>query len=305
MPLDERTIWLDGDVTPMAAASTPLLSQSLQRGTLVFDVYGVYHQGTAVYGLGAREHTERFLLSADLMGMTLPYDVDTLLAAAAALVAENPGVDSVRLNAWWRDPSLDVIPVPGQPAVAIATYAVSDVHPGGGGPAVQPEPARLTMPGVRKAPPDVIPVQAKVAAAYAHASVAKVRARAAGFHDVLLLAEHGDIAESGTMSFFLVVDGVLRSPDLDEVLDGITRRVVLDAAAHEGIPVKVGPMPKELVADAEEAFLASTTRNVWPVASIDDRTFDPPGPVTARLIERVLQVVGGTDPLSPRWLQPL
>ena len=305
MDIHDRTIWMDGHLRPMAAAATPLLAQSLQRGSLVFDVYSVHHHEGRPYGLGAHEHTERFLLGCELMGLPTPYDAPTLLAAAADLVRRNPGVDSVRLNAWWPTPSLDLIPTATTPAVALTAYAVADVHPAGQGPAAQPRPARLTLPGIRKAPPDVLPVQAKVAAAYAHAALAKVRARAAGFDDVLLLAEHGDLAESGTMSFFLVIDGTVHVPDLDEVLDGITRRVVLGAADHEGVPVRIGPMPRAMALEAQEAFLASTTRNIWPVAAIDDHAYPAPGPVTQVLAARVLQIVGGTDPLSDRWLQPL
>jgi branched-chain amino acid aminotransferase len=303
MATDERTIWLDGELRPMSAASTPLLAQSLQRGTLVFDIYGVFDRG-GPHGLGAREHTERFVGSCELMGMPMPYDVDTLLGVAGELVRANPGTDTVRLNAWWSTESLDLLPTADAPSVAVTAVALGEVHPGmSHGPA--PQPARLTLPGLRKMPPDVLPVQAKVAASYAHATVAKARARAAGFHDALLLGEEGRITESGSMSFFLVVDEVLRAPDLDEVLDGITRRVVIDAARHEGIPVVLGPTPRALLDEAQEAFLASTTRDVWPVVCIDDREFDAPGPVTALLLERVLQIVGGNDPLSARWLQAL
>jgi branched-chain amino acid aminotransferase len=313
----ERSVWIDGNLVPAAHATVPLLSQSLQRGTLVFDVYAVEHLGPPVgsstgegrcaaspgppHGFGAREHTERFLRSAELMAYPLRYGVDDLLAAAGAAVRANQGCDSLRLNVYWGAPTVDLLPAKAPPVVAVAAYAVSDF----GFPARPSRPARLWVPGLRKVPDDVIPVQAKVAATYAHATLAKQRARAEGFDDVLFLDGDGNPTESGSMSFFLVVDDVLRVPGLDHVLDGITRQAVLELAADEGIRAEVGPVAGELLDVAQEAFLTSTTRNIWPVGRIAERDLPAPGPVTARLAARLQGLLRGVDPLSRRWLQPL
>lgn len=303
MGLDGRRVWIDGRLVPAAEATVSVLSHSLQRGSLVFDVYGVVDVEGRRCGLGAREHTERFLLSAATMGMSVPFDADTLLAVAREVVAANPGCDTVRLSAYWAEPSFDLLPVGDRPAVCVAAYAWGDLHAAGG----RDVPARLALPGTRKVPNDVLPVQAKAAACYAHAALAKAAARAAGFHDVLLLdGQHGGIGESGTMSFFLVLHGALHVPGLDAVLDGITRRATLEIAADEGIPVEVATLPLELLDQAQEAFLASTSRHIWPVAQVGEHHLPEPvpGPVTRRLLERFDALVAGRDPLSPRWLQP-
>jgi branched-chain amino acid aminotransferase len=180
-------------------------------------------------------------------------------------------------------------------------YAVSDF-----GLVARPSrPARVHVPGMRKVPGEVLPVQAKVAASYTAASVAKRRAKQAGYDDVLLLDGNGHVAESGTMSCFFVLDGRLLVPALDEVLDGITRRAVLEIAADEGVATTIGPVPLEVLADAEEAFLTSTSRNIWPVGVLTERELPAPGAVTERLAERLTAVLDGADPLSARWLQPL
>ena len=185
--------------------------------------------------------------------------------------------------------------------MAVAAYAVADF----GFPARPSRPARLWVPGLRKVPDDVIPVQAKVAATYAHATLAKQRARAEGYDDVLFLDGDGNLTESGSMSCFLVVDGVVLVPGLDHVLDGITRQTVLELAADEGVRAEVGPVAAELLGVAQEAFLTSTTRNIWPVGRIGERDLPAPGAVTARLAARLQDVLRGVDPLSRRWLQPL
>ncbi|HEX9258582.1 MAG TPA: aminotransferase class IV [Acidimicrobiales bacterium] len=303
MALTERTFWIDGRTVPATDVTVHLLSQSLQRGSLVFDVFGVEQLPSGPHGLGAREHTERFLRSLELMGMPAPYGFDELFAVARDMAHLNPGCDTVRFNAYWDVPSIDVLPNQSQPAIAVAAYSIDDLHPGLG--PGTPPPGRITIPGVRKLPPEVIPVQAKVAAAYAHTGPAKARARAAGFHDLVLVDADGCLTESGNMSFFVVVDGLVRTAGLDQVLDGITRRVVLDIAAHEGIHVSVGPLAPAVLDDADEVFMASTSRHVWAIGQVDSRSFEAPGPITARLQERFLRLLSGKDELSARWLQPL
>lgn len=302
MSLAERTFWLDGRLVPAAEATVSVLAQSMQRGTLVFDVFAVVDTAGGPRGLGAREHAQRFLESAALVDLPLSLTVDDLLEAARAVVRASPGADSVRFNAYWPGPSADLVPVDDRPSVLVAAFAWTDLHPGsghGGG------AARLTVPGIRKVPAEVLPVQAKVAGSYTRASVEKSRAQAAGFHDAILLDDEGNLAETGTLSLFFVAGGVVRTAGLDRVLDGITRRVLLDIAAHEGVPVEIGPLPRSLVDEADEAFLTSTSRGVLPVELIDDRPLTAPGPVSARLGARFEAILRNDDPLAARWLQPL
>jgi branched-chain amino acid aminotransferase len=299
----DRVVWIDGALEPADQATVPLLAQSVQRGTLVFDVYAVTHLAGRPHGVGGRAHTERFLRSAGLFGYRVDQSVDDLLRIAGEVATANPGCDSLRLNMLWGEPSLDLLPVGDRPVLAVAAYAYADVH----GPLRSPGPARLQVPGLRKVPDDVLPVQVKVSASYAHASLAKAAARAAGFHDVLFVDGAGHLTESGSMSWFLVVGDRLLVPPLEDVLDGITRRIVIDLAADEGFDVAVEPIPEAAVAEATESFLASTSRNVWPVGQIGERTLPAPvpGPMTARLASRLECLVAGDDPLAGRWLDPL
>jgi len=72
----------------------------------------------------------------------------------------------------------------------------------------------------------------------------------------------------------------------EHILASITRAIVIEAtgAAERSCTLD------ELL-EADEAFLASTTRDVQPVSALDDRTFDAPGPVTARTAESVAALV--------------
>ncbi|MFI5317730.1 MAG: aminotransferase class IV [Myxococcota bacterium] len=305
MSLLDRKIWRNGRLIPWADATVHVLSQSIQRGTLVFDVMPIYwvKRGPAILGLD--EHCERFVHSMELASMVPPYGVRELRAGIAETVRANPGAELVKISGYYPGVSLDVLPVDPAPDVAIAAFSVDDVVPGGMR-ANARGPAKLQVASSPKMPAAVLSPQLKIAAGYTHAAFAKQRARAAGFHDVLFLDEAGSLTESSTQSFFLVADGALHTGGLDEVLDGITRRLTIELARDEGIEVVEGRMPRALLGRAREAFLTGTTTNVWPIGRIDSLELPAPvpGPISARLIARFAALVADDDPaFSKRWLQ--
>ncbi len=104
-----------------------------------------------------------------------------------------------------------------------------------------------------------------------------------GFDEALLVTPHGRVLEAPTSSIFWVKDGELLTPPLDEhILASITRALVIAATGAREQSCTL----EELTA-ADEAFLASTTREVQAVSAIDERSFDAPGPVTRTTAEAV------------------
>jgi branched-chain amino acid aminotransferase len=102
------------------------------------------------------------------------------------------------------------------------------------------------------------------------------------------------VLEGPTWSFFWVAEGELLTPPLeDRILASITRaRVIEEAGAREAV------CTLDDVARAEEAFIASTVREVMPIAAVDDTVVPlAPGPVTQdaaqRLRRRIERELGG------------
>lgn len=306
MALAERRIWLNGELVPWGQATLHVLSQSAQRGSLVFDVMHCYWNATGPVILGLREHVARFENSASLSEMFLPIKREAILAAIGQTVRANPDCQIVKISAYYPGVALDVVPTDPAPSIAIAAFALRELLPAGKSGSLGPRKLKIADP--RKIPPWVISPQLKLAAGYLYTSIAKRRAQQAGFDDVLLLDERGEVAESSTQSLFLVFDGVIHAPPLAYVLAGITRRVVLELAEDDGISCKEQPIPGDRLKLAGEAFMAATTTNIWPVSQIDDLSLpDPvPGIVTARLMARFAVLVSGEDgTFSSRWMQPV
>lgn len=155
---------------------------------------------------------------------------------------------------------------------------------------------------------DIVPPQVKVSANYASPMTAKVRARAEGYDEIVLVDEDGHLAEGPTTNLFLVdAKGDLLTPPSEKVLHGVTRAAVIELAKAEGIAIREAQIKPEALLNASEAFLTGTTAGVWPIESVDGRALDSvcPGPVSTRLRDRFRRVSAGEDPEFEYWLTPV
>ena len=301
-----RSIWWDGDFVAWQDAVVHVLAHSLQRGTLIFDYLSVHATpgGAGIFRL--REHLERLLVSADLVGIPLDLGLKELELAVVDTVRKNPGCTAVKVSAFLPSIEVDVVPVDARVSVAIAAYDPAtdilahqrDVPP-------RRETARVWIEkSVRNRRSDIVSPQAKVAANYASPMLAKWRARKAGYDEVLLVDERGCVAEGPTTNFFLVADGGLCTPSAESVLLGITRRSILEIARSEGLSVRETQLRPEALKAADEVFLTGTTAVIWPVESVDDVPIrnGVAGPVTQRLAARYGEISAGRDPKFAHWL---
>jgi branched-chain amino acid aminotransferase len=136
--------------------------------------------------------------------------------------------------------------------------------------------------------------------------LAKRRALAEGFDEVVLLDGDGRVAEAPTANVFVAQGGRLMTPPLERVLAGITRDSVFALARAEGIPIEEAHLSPQQLAEADEAFLTATSMPVVPIASVGERVLLPdpatPGPLTARIRELVLACELGRDPRFGSWI---
>ncbi len=312
-------IWRDGELIPFAEATTHVLSHMAARGSQIFDVLLVVGDSGESGGpaaLGLREHVTRFIRSADTMGMEQLPDVSALEAAVATVVMTNldqantdlsgTGPLVVKLVASWDEPSLTVAPASRIPRVYVTATALGPAGDGKDRYREIPEPISVRTAAMPKIPASVLPPSMKVAAGYTPGLRHHISAADEGFDQVVFRTiDGGDLAESVTSSVFVVGDGRIAVPPVDTVLDGITRRAVLDVADHAGIPYTVRPVAWSEVESADELFMSSTIRMVSPVGRLDDTILEAPGPVTKRLATDMGQLLAGEHPMSGRWMTPL
>ncbi|MGL5930261.1 MAG: aminotransferase class IV [Dermatophilaceae bacterium] len=118
---------------------------------------------------------------------------------------------------------------------------------------------------------------------YAENVVALARAKALGAEEAILANTRGELCEGTASNVFVVTDGVLRTPPLSSgCLAGITRALVLEWCHADGLDIVEEPLPLEVLGQADEVFITSSVRDVYPVSAVDGRVVSGPGPLTAR-----------------------
>jgi branched-chain amino acid aminotransferase len=248
---------VDGAIGPATEARIPILDEGLLRGDGAFEATRLY--GGRPFAL--EDHYAR--LRRSCAGVRLEVDFDALRAEVAALVERTGAVDAV----------LRIVVTRGGRRIALVE------------PLPKRAPAARVMT-VRYAPSRVL--DGLKTLSYSANMLASRLAKEAGYDEALLVTPHGRVLEGPTSSFFWVRDGELLTPPLsDRILASITRaRVVAAMGATEE------PCALEDVHAAVAAFLASSVREVQPVAAIDDlRLPAAPGPVTERAREALMEAI--------------
>ena len=109
----------------------------------------------------------------------------------------------------------------------------------------------------------------------------------------VLLDQDGNITENMGANFFVVTDGVLRTSSDKSVLQGISRKSVLELAEQLGIPVVEEDLQPYDAYTADEAFLTNTYFQLLPVRSVDRRPMgEVPGPISKQLLAAWSELVG-------------
>ena len=131
----------------------------------------------------------------------------------------------------------------------------------------------------------------------------------AGNYEILFLNPDGCLTEARIGNFFVVKEGRLRTPPPVGLLNGVTRRFVIECARRGKIPFEERPLMRHDLFNAEEAFLTNTSWEILPIREVDGRRIgrEIPGPVTAKLqkifrdqVKKEIQKAKGARPLLIR-----
>jgi branched-chain amino acid aminotransferase len=148
-----------------------------------------------------------------------------------------------------------------------------------------------------------LPLRGKISGAYITSSLAKTEAVKSGFEEALLLNSRGKVSEASGMNLFLVRDGVLITPSVDQdILEGITRASIIEMATAMGIPVQERAVDKTELLIADEVFLTGTAARITPVRQLETTLLPSQRPIMDRLRDRMTAITEGRDPEYDHWV---
>jgi branched-chain amino acid aminotransferase len=218
-------IWIDGALVPYDEANIHVLSHSLHYGLAVFEGMRCYKSdnGRSAIFRGP-EHIRRLFDSAHIVEMQIPFSPEELLKACCDVVRVNRLEECyLRPIAFYGEGEMGLSARGNKVRVAIAgwpwgAYLGEDGAKKG---------VRLkTSSFVRFHHNSLMPL-AKASGHYVNSILAGYEARRNGYDEALLLDVHGYVAEGSGENFFIVRDGVVKTPPLVSALPGITRDAVM------------------------------------------------------------------------------
>jgi branched-chain amino acid aminotransferase len=291
-----------GRIVPYSEARVGVLTHGLNYGTGVFSGMRGYwnEEEHEVFVFRPADHYRRFLESAKMLGMELPWSARELAEIATELVRTEGYREDCYLRslAFYGDETVgvrlhDLTPQVSIVAIPYGRYIEKE------------EGAHATISSWRRVDDNAIPARGKIVGAYVNSALAKSEAMRSGFDDAIVLTNDGHVSEGSAANFMLVRNGVVITPPItDNILEGITRRTVMELLDKEmGVKVVERSVDRSEIYVADEALFVGTGVQIVAITRVDHRPVGTGriGPIASALRELYFRVVRGQHPTYRHW----
>jgi branched-chain amino acid aminotransferase len=295
-------IWHNGEFVAWEDAKVHVLTHGLHYGTGVFEGIRCYQteRGPAIFR--HHDHLDRLERSAKLYYMDVPYSIDQLRLATHELVTRNDLSSCyIRPIVFRGYGQMGLNPLDAPVEVAIATWEWGAYL----GEVGKTEGIRAKVSSWERISPRSLIPHAKASGQYLNSVLAKIESLKAGYDEAILLDDHGHVCEGSGENIYLVRDGIIITPpQTASILDGISRRAVLQIARDLGYPTLERDIARAELYMADEVFLTGTAAELVPVREVDDHAIGEgkPGEVTLVLQRAFDDALHGRSERYDEWL---
>src|SRR4051812_34905847 len=296
---------MNGELVAWEDAKVHVLTHGLHYGTGVFEGIRCYEtkEGPAVFR--HREHLERLYKSAELYYMPIPYELEELRQATHELIARN-GLQScyIRPLAFRGYGQMGLNPLEAPVDVTIAVWPWG-AYLGEEGKRLG---VRAKVSSWRRISPDSLIPHAKASGQYLNSVLAKIESLKAGYEEAILLDDEGNVCEGSGENIFVVRDGVVYTPpQTASILDGISRKSIIQIMRDMGIEVVERDIARAELYLADEMFVSGTAAELVPVREVDDHAVGSgkPGELTKAVQTAFEDALHGRTERYREWLDPV
>jgi branched-chain amino acid aminotransferase len=276
-------VWTNGVLLDADAARISPFDHGVLVGDGVFETVRVY--GGVPFAW--RRHLDRLGHSARGLGLVVP-DRDELRAAAETVLRANR-LTEARLRITVTS---GIAPLGSERGESPPTVIVAATE-------VRPWPSTTTVVIAPWARNERGATTGLKTISYAENVRALAVAQEQGAGEAVFANTRGELCEATGSNVFVVQDGAVLTPPAESgCLLGVTRALVLELCGELGVPHGEPTLPVDALAEADEAFLTSTVREVQPIDAVDGRALPhSPGPVTRDLADAFSALVArDSDP---------
>ncbi len=296
-------IWMNGKLVPFKNAKVHVLTHALHYSTSIFEGIRCYDtpNGSAIFRLP--EHVDRFFNSAKLYGMKIPYSKKQITDAIIKTV-KSSGLKQcyIRPLAYYGYGTMGLTPLKNKVDVSISCWEWKM----GESKAGKFSGARCKISKWIRIDSRSQPMQAKSAANYSNAALARVEALKAGYDEAIMLNNKGHVAEGSAENIFVIKNGRITTPPLSaDILNGITRNSAIQMIKASGKKITEKNITVKNLLSADEIFMTGTAAEVKSVTRVNKTKIGNGkiGPITKELQSSFMDVVMGKNNKFLSWLK--
>ena len=296
-------IWMNGKFVPFKDANVHVLTHALHYSTAVFEGIRCYNtpNGSAIFRL--TEHVDRLFNSAKLYGMKMRYTKKQITDAIIRTVKASGLKDCyIRPIAYYGYGTMGLTPTLNKVDVSISCWEWKM----GESKAGKFSGAKCKISKWIRIDSRSQPMQAKSAANYSNAALARVEALKSGYDEAIMLNSSGKVAEGSAENIFIIKSGIIKTPPLNaDILNGITRDSVIQLIKVNGIKLVEKNITVKELFKAEEVFMTGTAAEVKSVSKINKTLIGngKMGKITKTLQKSFIDAAMGKDQRFTSWLQ--
>jgi branched-chain amino acid aminotransferase len=296
-------VWFNGKLVRWEEAKVHVLTHAFNYGTAAFEGIRAYPYNGEMYIFRLKDHLERLQNSCKIYGFNLNYTLEQLIDACIELIKANKLHERTYIRPLVYVAGVGVgIGFSGQPTgVAIAAVPFDTYFSSDGG-------VHAMVSSWRRISEESLPPSAKIAGHYANSVLAKMHALENGYGEAIMLDSKGNVSEGTGENIFIVKEKRLITPPLSSgILEGITRKTVIQLAQEEGMEVVEREVTRVELYTSEEAFFTGTAAEITPILSVDKKQIGngKPGSITRKMIELYGKAVIGKIEGHEDWVTPV
>ena len=296
-------IWMNGKLVPFKNAKVHVLTHALHYSTSIFEGIRCYDtpEGSAIFRLP--EHVDRFFNSAKMYSMKMPYSNKKINDGIIKTVRANKLKQCyIRPLAYYGYGTMGLTPTNNKVDVSISCWEWKM----GESKAGKYSGAKCKISKWVRIDSKSQPMQAKSAANYSNAALARMEALNAGYDEAIMLNNKGHVAEGSAENIFIVKNGKITTPPLDaDILDGITRDSAIKLLKSKKNKVVEKNLKINDLLKADEIFMTGTAAEVKSVTRVNKTKIGNGkiGEFTKELQELFMDTVMGKNKKFRSWLK--
>jgi branched-chain amino acid aminotransferase len=300
---EKGKIWMNGKLVPFKDAKVHVLTHALHYSTSIFEGIRCYDtpEGSAIFRLP--EHVDRFFNSAKMYSMKMPYSKKKISDAIVNTVKISKLKQCyIRPLAYYGYGTMGLTPTNNKVDVSISCWEWKM----GESKAGKFSGAKCKISKWIRIDSKSQPMQAKSAANYSNAALARMEALNAGYDEAIMLNNKGHVAEGSAENIFVVKNGKITTPPLDaDILNGITRDSAIKLLKlNESKVIEKNLRINDLL-KADEIFMTGTAAEVKSVTRVNKIKIGNGkiGEFTKELQDSFMDTVMGKNKKYRSWLR--